>query len=165
MSRFATAVAELPVGQVLDELDARLSEHDAAVLEAPEQDVVLVFAVREGLDVEAKEYIRRGSGSEMRKCRAVIATAAGLAQIGRIDVLIRADGGVGLPSEQIYNIVIGKWPVSIIDFLDKHHPQLLARSKKRKLAYKQAGYNIVDDNRTQLQKFIDQRPKVEKVDM
>ena len=35
MNGFTTAASELPVGQVLAELDARLAEHDSAVLEAP----------------------------------------------------------------------------------------------------------------------------------
>jgi len=35
LNDFSTVAAELPVGQVLDELDTRLTEHHAAVLEAP----------------------------------------------------------------------------------------------------------------------------------
>jgi len=123
--------------------------------------VVAKGAMDAGLSAEAKARLERGNGSEMRKCRALVTTAAGLPRIGRIDVLIRADAGVGLPSGCIYNNVIGERGMNIVDFLDKQHPELLARSKKRKLAYKQAGWTLVDDNRSQLQKFLDQRPKVD----
>ncbi len=60
MSRFATVVEELPVGQVLDELDARLSEHDTAVLEAPPgagKTTLVPLALRESAWLQGQKIV------------------------------------------------------------------------------------------------------------
>ncbi len=73
-----------------------------------------------------------------------IATAVGLSYAGKADILIRADGGVGLPSGWREDSIrkYGKCPRWIIDFDDRFHPELRIRSRQRRAAYIAAGWEV-----------------------
>ena len=102
----------------------------------------------------------------MRTQGRVIVTQAGLKRAGYIDVLVRADGGTGLPllPDKIATVPATTQPARLllVDMADKHHPQLRRDSRRRREAYEDAGWNLVGSRRrTALDRFLATRPKVE----
>src|SRR5262249_31571615 len=75
-----------------------------------------------------------------------IATPADLAELdlSQIDVLIRADGGVGLPALSPAQLAETDQdpvrPLLLIDFIDRHHRQLFQESRRRQDAYAERGW-------------------------
>jgi hypothetical protein len=80
----------------------------------------------------------------------IVATALSLKAAGNFDILIRADGGNGLPllptSLMQHDESEDLAPLLVIDFDDRHHPVLRQASRRRRAAYKAAGF-IVDGRR------------------
>jgi hypothetical protein len=95
-----------------------------------------------------------------------IVTAAGLAEIdlSTIDVLIRADGGVGLPPLRMAQLAVpdqdGVRPLLVIDFVDRHHHQLCRHSHRRQDAYADRGWFAVgvDPVQGRIGRFLATRP-------
>ena len=87
--------------------------------------------------------IRAGEG---RPCRA-IATLAGLGatDVEDADVVIRADGGVGIPEALESGLSMtypaGR-PLLLVDLDDRHHPELRRRSRARRGAYLDRGWAV-----------------------
>ena len=80
-----------------------------------------------------------------KRARFAIATHAGLAKVGGCDVLIRADGGT-MPLPADLRLLRSREPnvrLAIVDFLDRHHPALLAWSKLRRSQYLEAGWEVL----------------------
>src|SRR5262249_12241645 len=80
-----------------------------------------------------------------------IVTPADLAEIdlSQIDVLIRADGGVGLPALSMAQLAVPDQddvrPLLLIDLVDRHHRELYRHSRQRQEAYaERAWFAAVD---------------------
>ena len=99
-----------------------------------------------GLRAEQAELLARsrweGPGAPAR----AIATALGLESIGVApwDVVVRADGGTGAPP--ILELLItgnqNRGPLLLLDFDDRHHPELLRRSRGRRDDYRLRGWSV-----------------------
>jgi hypothetical protein len=79
-------------------------------------------------------------------------------------VLVRAEGGVGLPPlapEQLVEPDDGPArPLLLLDFDDRHHPLLRRRAALRRRAYAERGWLApgVDPVEARVQQFLDSRP-------
>jgi hypothetical protein len=113
-------------------------------------------------------------GTETGNSQGFIATALGIKalDVTQIDVLIRADAGVGLASlmpfsqEQILlrknNLPEHRWQESqllLVDFEDRHHPLLRRWSRLRRVAYEERGWYApgVDPLRARVDRFLADR--------
>jgi hypothetical protein len=96
--------------------------------------------------------------------RCFITTAAALRNAGRIDVLIRADGGdrlIQLPRQAIEVPESSKrTPLAIVDFDDHHPPQLREATRARHRAYWAAGWKVNGLEPNPLHVFLDNRPEI-----
>lgn len=98
----------------------------------------------------------------------VICTTEGLTdwKDGGIDVVIRADGGIDVPSSLDVSIQLNRnsssRDVLLIDFQDRHHPLLRQRSRERDRAYQERGWfgPGVDKVQARVSQFIADRPVV-----
>jgi hypothetical protein len=81
-----------------------------------------------------------------------------------IDVLVRADGGVGLPPLNLEALVESDQgpvrPLLIADFNDRHHPVLRQRSRARQESYEDAGWFRpgIDPATARVERFLASRP-------
>jgi hypothetical protein len=95
--------------------------------------------------------------------RHLIATRAGLDMIDiyRAHVVIRADGGRGLPFGDEVPVGRGGDVLVLVDVDDRHHPQLRIRSRQRYDAYLDAGWVpiIADSMRALINQFLRRRPR------
>jgi hypothetical protein len=105
-----------------------------------------------GRDVKgAQGSVEPGAGGK----QGVIITALGIEKLdlSGVDVLIRADGGVGLPPMTAFppgKIVFnennlpegpaGEPRLVLVDFYDRHHPLLRRWSRQRRAAYAERGW-------------------------
>lgn len=76
-----------------------------------------------------------------------IATLDGIAQLDldSVDLVIRADGGVGVPEALAGHLSIPHRvdrPLILVDFDDRHHPELRRRSRGRRRAYRSLGWTV-----------------------
>jgi hypothetical protein len=82
----------------------------------------------------------------------------------RVDVVVRADGGVGLPPLNLDALVESDQdpvrPLLIVDFIDRHHPVLRQRSRARQESYEEAGWfrQGVDPATARVERFLASRP-------
>jgi hypothetical protein len=103
--------------------------------------VVTGRQVREqGLPGKARERLRARQSPWRLSAGGLIVTAAGLPDIdpGSLDVLVRADGGRGLPAlrpEQLVQRDGEDSPLWLIDLKDRHHPVLRRWARSRAEAY------------------------------
>jgi hypothetical protein len=87
-----------------------------------------------------------------------------LPHLDRPGVLVRADGGVGLPPlapEQLTERDDGPaWPLLLVDFDDRGHPQLRRRARLRWQAYLERGWLApgVDLVQARVEQFLATRP-------
>jgi len=90
-----------------------------------------------------------------------IITAKALESADRYSVIIRADGGTGLPcgSSDYSKDAFAKFDGLLIDFNDHHHPLLQKSYRQRQKAYKAAGWVIADMEIAPLDAFMASRPK------
>jgi hypothetical protein len=95
----------------------------------------------------------------------VTATGAELVTLSGVDVLIRADGGVGalpLPIPRCLEVPWGQGDrLLLVDFQDTQHPQLRSWSQDRVRAYAEYGWVPVGANRDQtaVERFLKARPQ------
>ena len=110
----------------------------------------------EGLTHRERGILRAGRDEFWASKKNVIITADGLASAGQIDVLIRADAGVGQLPKIIYVNEI------VIDLNDRHHPVLQKRAKQRRMAYQQQEWNVggKTEMNYHLQQFLATRPQL-----
>jgi hypothetical protein len=112
-----------------------------------------------GLSAEEKARIKRGREG----AQPVVVTVAAMAEAGRFDALVRADGGVGLPDlpEKLLRVEHGsERGLLIIDLDDRHHPLLRQRSRRRREAYVEAGWRVAGVEVSHLDSFLAARPEV-----
>jgi hypothetical protein len=117
-----------------------------------------------GLTDEDRDILERGRAAQSKR-KSVVITFAGLEGVRRFDVLVRADGGVGLPP------LPGRWlsvphakpaSLTIVDFKDNQHPMLRKRSRLRKEAYRAADWCVAGDAwESPLDSFLRTRPEVD----
>lgn len=83
----------------------------------------------------------------LRYRRAIITLAAlDTAVLSKFDVLIRADGGIGLPPALAKATVPARRAgrrLLVVDFNDQHHPVIGRWSRQRRDAYVEKGWNVV----------------------
>jgi hypothetical protein len=94
----------------------------------------------------------------------LIVTASGLGKVRSLDVLIRADGGFGLPPlpHRLTTCRDQNHPLLLVDMFDRHHRLLRRWSTNRREAYVEAGWNVAGiETNTALDQFLATRPKVE----
>ena len=117
----------------------------------------------EGLTPKQRVALKKGRNDRRRTREPVVATGAGMARAGRFDVLVRADGGTGLPAVPEAKLrvkgVAGDRRLLLIDFLDRQHPLLRRWSRQRRAAYVAAGWTVAGEEKTPLEKFLASRPE------
>jgi hypothetical protein len=96
----------------------------------------------------------------------LVVTFAGLERIelARFDVLIRADPGTGMPPMEVVDLVIDNLNdrrLLLVDFADRGHPALRARSQGRRRAYLRQGWFApgADPIRERVNLFLADRPR------
>lgn len=117
----------------------------------------------DGLTPADQARLQHDSSTSRRSTHAIV-TMAGLTKAGRLDYVIRADGGVGIPDlDRSVNIDANGRPrtMTIIDFDDLHHDELRRRSQQRWRNYLDAGCRLPQQQPTDLEHFLRSRPKVE----
>jgi len=93
-----------------------------------------------------------------------IATLDGLARPDRdgVDVVVRADGGIGVPAVLAHGWSTpypGGRPLILVDFDDRHHPDLRRRSRGRRRAYRELGWAVDGEGpTTPVDRFLATRP-------
>jgi hypothetical protein len=93
----------------------------------------------------------------------VTAAACPTLYLAGVDVLVRADGGLGLPpltAEQLSEPDDAPArPLLVVDFLDRHHPALRRRSRRRRQAYDARGWFApgVDPVAARVDEFLETR--------
>ena len=99
-----------------------------------------------------------------RKPHVTIATLTGLPDVDRMDVLLRADAGRGLPplSEEQRVVPHGTADrLLLIDCRDRHHPFLRTLSQERRIDYLASGWRVDGEAEpSALDRFLAARPKV-----
>jgi len=98
----------------------------------------------DGLSAEDRRFFKRNS-SRIGDNRPQIITAAAAHQIDPtvLDVLIRADGGSGLPPAPDVNCDVNitfQGRLLLVDFDDRHHPALRKMGRERRQAYRSNGW-------------------------
>jgi len=117
----------------------------------------------DGLTPVDIQRLEQGSALGRRSPRLIV-TMAGLARAGRLDIVIRADGGTGLPELDmgVTTYENGRPQTLVIfDFEDLHHRQLRRRSEQRREAYRDAGWRLPQYPQSELELFLSRRPKVQ----
>lgn len=125
--------------------------------------VVGMHFCEDGLSEEEKDLIELGKDEHLRTKRSVVVTGNGLKRAGWFDVLIRADGGVGLPGIPLNKLSSPDDELRemlLVDFRDEHHPRLRKWSRQRRVAYDEAGWAVVGHEVSELDRFLNSRPKV-----
>ena len=116
-----------------------------------------------GLSAAQRLTLKNGRSDRRRTREPVVATGAGLARAGRFDVIVRADGGAGLPAVPATKLrvkgVAGERRLLLIDFIDRQHPLLRRWSRQRREAYTAAGWKVAGEEKTPLERFIATRPE------
>lgn len=101
----------------------------------------------------------------------VTTTAAAEIRWDDVHVMIRADGGVGLPPLRLPGSLDVIWwrcrRLILIDFLDKHHPQLRRQSGARRRAYTAQGWYRAgaDCDQMAVERFLAARPPIKGSDV
>jgi len=103
----------------------------------------------EGLSGEQLQALKLAKGP--RKTTApVIVTYSGLKDAGTFDILVRADGGTGLPPLPVPWLAVPNGHdrrLLLVDADDRHHPVLRRWSRERRLAYRAAGWTVAGEPR------------------
>jgi hypothetical protein len=97
-----------------------------------------------GMAAEEAEYFAARAGRDRVREHAIV-THQGLAHAGRFDILIRGDGGTGLPPLPEPQLVVSCNDARrffVIDCDDRHHPLLRQWSRSRRHAYERAGWHV-----------------------
>ena len=105
--------------------------------------------------------IETGKQATAKKFDDVIVTTAGFAELGAVEVLIRADAGIGLPAISSEYFVAGDGlaaSLTIIDVTDRHHPHHRRRAKWREIAYEERGWSADADQLENKDVFADFAP-------
>jgi hypothetical protein len=160
------AAADAPPGVVVLAANA---EH-ALVLAAKLPDDWLLLAgsdlYEEGLTPEQVRLLHRPTTPFRAGPLSAVATPGVLANLdlASASVLVRADGGVGLPplapAQLIERDDAPDRPLVLLDFQDGHHPELRRRARQRREAYLERGWFApgVDPVQARAEQFLASRP-------
>jgi len=100
-----------------------------------------------GLNARQRDILDRRAGAGVGELCGTIATLAGLSggHVEVADVLVRADAGIGIPgalaAAQAMPHGTGR-PLLLVDFDDRHGPELRRRSRARRRAYLDRGWAV-----------------------
>jgi hypothetical protein len=118
-----------------------------------------------GLSREGRRLLRAGQVSWQPEEVFQVVTADALPDVAldRVDVLVRADGGVGLPPlrpEQLVQPDGDGRPLLLVDPSDRHHPLLRRWARERREAYAERGWFGVgvDPVQARVEAFLAGRP-------
>jgi len=143
------------IGIIVDNVDHALAL--AGVL----QEVAICMSKdvnRFGLSKKQESQLPEEEGDDWKVC---ISTFAGLAELPRVNVLIRADGGMGVP-EALINVYVSK-PSLVVDVCDRHHPLLRLWQRQRHEEYERLGWNIHGKGPMDpVRAFMSTRPEVKR---
>ena len=121
--------------------------------------------IDDGLDGDDLERLEMGGDATIRTTWPVVVTSAGMKRAGAFDVLVRADGGIGLPAvpPAALTTVEGETRrLLLIDVRDENHPLLRRWSATRRQAYVAATWSVAGAvAQTPLEQFLATRPRVE----
>ncbi len=121
----------------------------------------------DGLNTTGVDVVRSQLAASMCVARCAVVTAQGLQRIDlpQVNILIRADGGTGLPTLPEDALTVSdckkELPLILIDFDDQHHPALRRRSYARLEAYRSQGWFPFgeDPRQVRIDNFLDNRPR------
>jgi hypothetical protein len=121
---------------------------------------------RGGLTRHQRRKLRDGRAAPLTPPWCAIATFAALPDVplGSTDVLVRADGGVGLPPVRPWQLAQPNGddrPLLVVDVVDRHHALLRRWSRRRRAAYAERGWFAagVDPVRARVDAFLAARPQ------
>lgn len=121
-------------------------------------------AWQEDLSPERRTFLKAVRPKGRPTKDSIIVTGAALAKAGRFDVLVRADGGTGLPPIPREHLVApyGRDArLLLIDFDDRHHPAPRRWSRARREAYVGQGWAVAGQRQlSPLELFLAARPGV-----
>jgi hypothetical protein len=100
-----------------------------------------------GLSARDVERLAAGLSALRDDSTRLVATAAGLdsVDLGSFDVVVRADGGLGLPpGTSVGPVVTGRTrrALLLVDADDRHHPELRRDARTRREAYAARGWTV-----------------------
>lgn len=167
----ATLQGKYKVGQPLGEHVGRvgvLADHFGhALYLARKLDWPLVAGpdvIDDGLDEGDRERLELGADATVRTTWHAVVTPAGLKRAGTFDVLVRADGGVGIPALPPSALTIPEGDerrLLLIDVRDDNHPVLWRWWAARRRAYVAAKWSVSGETLpTPLERFLGTRPEV-----
>lgn len=107
--------------------------------------VTSAVTLQHSLPVDVRQAIEAGQNRSACQTADVIVTPAAIRFAGRLDVLIRADGGSGLPPfpPKYFDARDGCGDrLVLVDVDDRHHPHLRQRSQGRRAAYMDRGWSV-----------------------
>ena len=117
---------------------------------------------RTGLSAAKLAIVSSHSQRRPRDDRRLIVTPGGLDRVQWLDVLVRADTGIGVPTMKWADARQGslraRTAATVIDVDDRHHPLLRRLSAQRRQAYLEAGWRLPQIYLTELDQFLAQRP-------
>lgn len=94
--------------------------------------------------------------------QSVVVTYEGAKDTERFQILVRADGGGGIPD--CLKILCAQKFTVIVDFNDRYHPLVRRNFAARREAYVSAGHQVLrpgDGETSPLQRFVESRPEVD----
>jgi len=110
----------------------------------------------DGVPTRDTRHFREIGSKEWNMC---ISTFAGLAELPEVNVLMRADGGMGV-FETCINVNANRPPL-IVDICDRHHPLLRQWQRQRHDEYKRLGWNVSGKGPMDpVEAFMNSRPEV-----
>ncbi len=118
-----------------------------------------------GLSKKQVRMLSEGLPTTPTSSTSTIVTLATLdtLDLGALDVLVRADGGLGIPPALATIPVAADAPIGpllLIDCDDRHHPELRRRSRSRRASYEELGWNVDGQPaHTPLERFLATRPR------
>jgi hypothetical protein len=116
------------------------------------------------LSEDDRSVLRRALRTSWRVDTDAIVTSAGIVGAGDFNVLIRADGGMGLPSIPKEALTAGNDEdnhLLLVDFNDRDNPVARMWSRMRRQAYSNAGWHVVGESvLSPLEQWQAERPKV-----
>jgi len=121
----------------------------------------------DGLTPADRQLVEQGMNIDMVTNNKIIMTTMALSLMKpfKLDLLIRADGGHGLPHLPERMLMepntLAPRSLLVIDFNDEHHPELQELSDARSKAYQRQGWYAagVDPVHARVQQFMASRPK------
>jgi hypothetical protein len=142
-------------------------EHGLALARhLPGWPLVAAHACEDGLSADQVQAVREGRAARRSLPAGAVVTAAALQDLGLDDVavVVRADGGTGLPFTPGQLVRANASPTRrllLLDVEDRHHPLLRRWARQRHNAYRECGWFApgVDPAWARVEHFLATRPK------